>query len=179
MASQERGFGRQLDGLYRLHFQSLCANIRKSFGAGPPEPEDAVQAAFARFASLKAPGEVKDPRAFLYIAARNIVLDYKRRKKLRETYEHEQRTSDPERELEQITPERVVVGKEAFDLLVDAMKSLPQKQQVVLTMSRLEGKTYREICKETGWSLADVSRQMSLGMVSLVKAMRGQQDDEQ
>ncbi|PHZ85109.1 RNA polymerase sigma factor [Paremcibacter congregatus] len=168
-----------LDSLYRSHFPSLCANIRKSFGSGPPEPEDVVQAAFTKYANIAKPSKIKDPRAFLYITARNIVLDFKRRTKLSDSYIQEQIATDHELDLEKITPERVVIARERFEILVKVMKSLPRKQQIILTMSRLEGKTYREICQETGWSPADISRQMSEGMITLVKGLKNTKAENQ
>ena len=80
--SQTGAADERLDALYRNHFPELCANIRKSFGSGPPEPEDAVQTAFAKFAKLENPAAVRAPRAFLYIAARNVILDHKRSAKV-------------------------------------------------------------------------------------------------
>lgn len=172
VAGAGRTAGARLDALYRDHFADLCANIRKSFGAGPPEPEDAVQTAFAKFASLDNPGDIRNARAFLYIAARNVMLDHKRSAKVADAYIAEQIALDHELKLEGITPERVVVSKERFDILVETMRTLPKKQQVILTMSRLEGKSYREIREETGWSAGDISRNMNAGVSALVIALK-------
>lgn len=60
-----------IEGLYRDHFKDLCRNIHKSFGGGPPEPEEVVQAAFTKFASLENPERIAEPRSFLFITARN------------------------------------------------------------------------------------------------------------
>jgi len=162
----------RLDVLYRDHFTELCANIRKSFGAGPPEPEDAVQSAFAKFASLENPEKIRDARAYLYIAARNVVLDHKRTAKVANAYIAEQIALDHELKLEGITLERVVVSRQRFNTLVAAMRTLPRKQQVILAMSRLEGKSYSEIRKETGWSAGDISRNMTAGISALVIALK-------
>jgi RNA polymerase sigma factor (sigma-70 family) len=164
-----------LDELYRTHFNSLVANIRKSFGAGPPDPEDVVQSAFAKFATLENPQNIQDPRSFIYIAARNLVLDHKRSAKVADAYIAEQIALDVELKLEGITPERVVVAKDRFAILVEAMNTLPRKQQIILAMSRLEGKSYREISAETGWSAGDISRNMTLAITTLVVALNRKQ----
>ena len=52
------------------------------------------------------------------------------------------------------------------------MRALPKKQQVILAMSRLEGKSYREIREETGWSAGDISRNMNAGIAALVIALK-------
>lgn len=171
----DRSDDARLDALYRDYFASLVANIRKSFGAGPPEPEDVVQSAFAKYASLKNPEEIRDPRSFIFIAARNLVLDHKRSSKVADAYIAEQIAFDRDLVLEEITPERVVVAKERFDTLIEAMRRLPHKQQVILSMSRLEGKSYREIGEETGWSAGDISRNMNAAIAALVIALKRSQ----
>lgn len=165
-----------IEGLYRDHFKDLCKNIHKSFGGGPPEPEEVVQAAFAKFASLEDPERIAEPRSFLFITARNLLFDYWRRDSKANAYIAEQIALDADLKLEGITPERVVLAKDYFERLVAAIRSLPRKQQIVLGMNRLEGKSYRQIREETGWSSGDISRNMSAGMDALMRIMEGPDD---
>lgn len=162
----------ELDGLYRAHYGDLVVKIRAAFGSGPPEPEDAVQSAFMKFARLEDRATVSNPRNFLFISAQNIILDHKRASRTANAYIAEQLALDTDMALEQITPERVVESKERFSILVAAMRQLPQKQQVLLAMSRIEGKTYREIAAETGYSLADVGRSINQAITTLVIALK-------
>ena len=157
-----------IEGLYRDHFEDLCKNIHTSFGAGPPDPEDAVQAAFAKFAGLENPERIAAPRSFLFITARNIVLDFWRRDSRANAYIAEQVALDADQQLEGITPERVVIAKDYFDRLVSAVKTLPRKQQTILRMNRLQGKSYKQIREETGWSAGDISRNMNAAMDALL-----------
>lgn len=163
--------GALLDQLYRAHYSDLCKNINVNFGPGPPEPEDVVQAAFIKFAALDDPQSIRNPRSFLFVAARNLVLDYKRRAKLNDAYLADQIALDAELLLEEITPERVVIAKDYFDRLSAAIRRLPEKQQIVLAMSRLEGKSYQQIRAETGWSPADISRTLRAGMETVMVIM--------
>ncbi|MEO0550423.1 MAG: sigma-70 family RNA polymerase sigma factor [Pseudomonadota bacterium] len=164
--------------LYRTHFTSLCANIRKSFGAGPPEPEDVVQTAFMKFAGLSNRSGVHDPRAFIYTIARNLVLDHKRASKAADAYIAEQIALDQSMTLEGISPERLIASKEEFRVLIAAMRKLPRKQQIILMMSRLEGKSYKQIGQETGWSSGDISRNMAMGLSTLLQALKYPDDQE-
>ena len=106
------------------------------------------------------------------MTARNIVMDHKRKAKRNDAYVADQLSFDPHFQLEEITPERVLEEKERFEILVAAMKALPRKQQVVLTMSRLQGKTYEQIIRETGWSLGDISRNLNTGKTALREALQ-------
>ncbi len=76
----------QLSKLYRSHWQGLCQYVRHHFGAGPPEPEDVAQSAFARLARTEA-AQVENPPAFLYATARDLVVDHHRRERRAEAFE--------------------------------------------------------------------------------------------
>ena len=162
-----------LDDLYRRHAADIRATLLKTFGAGPPEPDDVVHEAFAKYASLDDPARVNNPRAFLYTTARNIVLDHKRRQKRVEAYVAQALHEAAALKLEGITSERVIIEKERFKIMVGAMKKLPRKQRVVLTMNRLHGKSYAEISRLTGWSAGDISRQMNAGLEAISEALDG------
>ena len=41
-------FAAQLEGIYAAHFAPLVSWLHHAFGAGPPEPEDVAQRAFAK-----------------------------------------------------------------------------------------------------------------------------------
>lgn len=160
-----------LDDIYRAYFRPLSAAIAKAFGQGPPEPEEVVQTAFLKFIGLKDRGKVLSARAFLYTAARNIIIDDRRRARRADAYVAAQLAYDSQFALEEITPERVLGEKERFDVMAAAMRKLPRKQQVVLTMNRLQGKSYEQIVRETGWSLGDISRNLNAGKQALMEAL--------
>ncbi|AXE63940.1 hypothetical protein BBF93_06700 [Hyphomonas sp. CACIAM 19H1] len=160
-----------LDEIYRAYFQPLSAAIARTFGQGPPEPEEIVQAAFLKFMRMEDRARVENARAFLFASARNIMLDHKRRSRRTEAYVAEQLAYDPDFQLEEISPERVLEAKDRLDVLTEALKALPYKQQVVLTLNRLHGKTYAEIIEATGWSLGDISRSLNAGKAALMEAL--------
>ncbi len=160
-----------VDGLYRQYWGELCGWLRKQYGAGPPDPEDVAQQAFTKYVNLKGAQNVKNPRAFLYTMARNIFLDNRRHDKCAESYIEEKLQQGEGEQIEEITPERVATEKERFALMVAATKKLPHKQQVVLTMNRMQGLSYSQISKKTGWSAADICRQMNAAMQTLADAV--------
>ena len=158
--------------LYRIYWQDLCGHLRRMFGAGPPEPEDAVQAAFVRFAALEEPQLVRNPRAFLLVTARNIILDQKRRSGRHLEYAKAVLAENSGPQLDEISPERVLIEKERFSVINEAFRQLPHKQQVILTLRRRYGYTYQQIAKETGWSYGDVYRQMDKALHALSQALK-------
>ena len=161
-----------IERLYREHFKSICVNLQRSFGGGPPDPEDIVQSAFVKFASLESKSKINNPRSFIYSIARNLILDHKRASKIADEYIAEQIALDRNISLQGISPERILASREEFNILIKTMQDLPHKQQIILTMSRLEGKSYKQISQETGWSTGDISRNMKDDMSALLKATK-------
>jgi RNA polymerase sigma-70 factor (ECF subfamily) len=158
--------------LYRVYWQDLCGHLRRMFGAGPPEPEDAVQAAFIRFAALEEPQSVRNPRAFLLVTARNIILDQKRRSGRHLDYAKAVLAENSGPQLDDLSPERVLLEKERFEVINAVFQTLPHKQQVILTLRRRYNYTYQQIADETGWSYGDVYRQMDKALASLSQALK-------
>ncbi|WP_157995055.1 RNA polymerase sigma factor [Peristeroidobacter soli] len=158
--------------LYRAHWQELCRYVSHTFGAGPPEPEDVVQLAFTRYAALDSPERIQNPRAFLFTMVRNIVLDYRRSQDRADRYARDALAQAGAAPLQDASPERVVMEWQRFDAINAALKKLPLKQQQVLAMSRVHGMTYEEIASRTGWSLADISRQLVRAVAALDAALK-------
>lgn len=163
--------GKDIDDIFRQEFSGLVRQIRSRFGDGPPEPEDAVQTAFARYAEVGIDQTIGDPRGFLYTLARNRMIDGKRRHKTQSTNIQRMGDEDIAQKVEEITPERVVLGRDSLDTMNALINTLPSKQRTVLALSRLEGLTYAEIAAQTGYSLADISRQMKAALVTLSEGM--------
>lgn len=154
----------EIELVFRREFAGLVRQLRSRFGEGPPEPEDAVQTAFARLSQADEQDRIDDFRAFLYTAARNLMLDGKRRSKTHASYIDRAVIGEFSSNVEEITPERVVLGKDRLDTMNDIISKLPEKQRIVLALSRLKGLTYAEIGAQTGYSMADISRQLTAAL---------------
>lgn len=169
--------GRTLEALYRQYWAELCKYLNRTFGPGPPDPEDVAQAAFAKYASLDDRSRIQNPRAFLYTTARHLVMDYQRQSKRLSGYIDDALYRAWGLDLEQITPERVLIEKERFQIIEAALKTLSPKQRTLLALHRLHGISYSEIRQRTGWSKADISRNMAAAVLVLKKALEeGRQD---
>ena len=159
--------GSELEQAYRQYWSELCKYINTKFGPGPPDPEDVAQLAFTRYAALENPAEVKNPRAYLYSTARNIVFDHYRKDKVARSYADDIQAQPELYGLEEITPEHVSIERDRLNIISEAIRRLPEKQQVVLTLKRCHGATYAQIAARTGWSMADISRQLSRALETL------------
>lgn len=164
-----------LDTLYRTYWKSLCLWLRRRYGKGPPEPEDIAQAAFAKIAALDDVDRIQNPRAFLYATAVNTALsgiDWISR--TRQFIDKE--LVDHGETVEEITPERVYLDKERFQIVNVAMDRLSAKQREILMRSRIQGQTYDQIGLDTGWSNAEISRQLNKALEILHNALENEEN---
>lgn len=140
----------RLGELYRTQWRSLCRYISSRFGAGPPEPEDVAQAAFAKFAALEQPEAIGNPAAFLRRAAHNIAVD---------AYRHQARTSIilhdlgiAESDNADLSPEDVLSARDELALVDEVIAGLKPKQRVAFLLHRIDGLTFVEIAQRMGIS---------------------------
>ena len=147
-----------LASLYDRYWAELCNYINKAFGGGPPDPEDVAQTAFEKYAALNNPDDIRNPRAFLYTAARNTVFDHKRREKTKNAHADDLINGGACGHVDEISPERVLIDKERLSIIEAAVAKMPEKQRHVFLLSALEGCGYAEISRRTGVPPSSVRR---------------------
>jgi RNA polymerase sigma factor (sigma-70 family) len=162
----------QLDCLYRLHWAELCRHVRKVFGVGPPEPEDVVQGAFARFAALERPGDIINPRAFLYKCARNIVLDHRRREKVRDRFDDDAVVLNFDADTASLDAERVLSGKQRLVIVEATIRAMEARQRRVLIMHAIHGQNYSEIARRMGLSPTRITQLFARAVQQCDQALR-------
>lgn len=165
-----------LEQLYREYRSELTAYIVGRFGAGPPDPDDIVQAAFEKLATYDQAGSIGNFRAFLYTTIRHLIVDSKRRDRRNELFIDDALYRAGAEKLAQLTPERVLEEKDRFSVMSQAIAKLPEKQQITLRLNRIDGLTYDEISRRTGWSISDISRQVRAAVETLRRAVEHADD---
>lgn len=159
-----------IEDLYRKHFADISRTLRRVFGEGPPEPEELAQQAFETITALDRTDHIENPRAFLFQVAVHAGYKAIRRARLFGHYASQQR-ANPDLDLEEIHPERIVLYKEKVRALADAMDALTLKQREIVVRARFHGQTYAEIAAAKGWSQADISRQLNSALKILADAV--------
>jgi len=158
---------RFLNHVFRQHYGELVGRLRKIHGAGPPEPEDIAQAAFSKLAGVKDFKRIHSPRAFLFRTAINLGLNSRDKIRRGRNFLSNQVDGNFASDVEEISPETVLMGKQELERVSMAMQRLTPKQKEILLRSRFRGQTYADIRKDTGWSEADISRQLARIMALL------------
>ena len=156
---------------YLSHREELCRYITKKFGVSLFEPEDVIQATFAKLAAVDQPTLIENPRAFLYKMAYNVAVDMQRRAQVRDN--HIGYTATFSEALDDTNPERVLDAQERLGLISKALWNMPKKRRRMFIMSRFENLSYAEISRRTGLSETVVRKHVSNALADCQKALRG------
>jgi RNA polymerase sigma-70 factor (ECF subfamily) len=160
------------EALYREHFPALCARIRRRFGAGPPEPEDAVQAAFERFAMAPDRSQIRNPAAFIYRSAFNYVLDYRRREAVSQRASAEIIAFETGRSPADHDVSRVIEAREELAAVAAAIEKLEPRRREVLLLRSVEELSCAEIARRMRLSPTRVIQLYAEAVAACAKALR-------
>ncbi|MEM8497172.1 MAG: sigma-70 family RNA polymerase sigma factor [Pseudomonadota bacterium] len=161
--------------LYDSALDELVKFLRGRFGAGPPEPDEVAQKAFARLLERDTlPDNLGEARALLWRTASNVAISEYRAIQVRR--EHGSRVSLMQNQTEGylFSPERVVLAKEQLERVVDALELMPNQRRRVFVLVRIEGLTHNEAAKRLGISRPAVSKHMALAATDLYSAAQEQ-----
>jgi RNA polymerase sigma-70 factor (ECF subfamily) len=160
----------KLADLYENYCAELCSYLRRTFGAGPPDAQDVVHEAFAKFAALADRSQVLNPRAYLYRSSYHIFIDERRRLSswrngvapaLAGTGTHN----------DEITPERVFIANQRLERLRDAIQALPAERRRSFLLHRLYGLSCAEIARRDGYSESAIKKHITLAMADIDVAL--------
>ena len=133
-----------LINLFESHYADLKAIIAYKFKKQHQDVEDILQDAFHNILRSDTLEQVENPKAYLYQTASNLALNRIRKQKYHENYLASQ---DVER-VEEVSPEQIVISRRALADVCESLEDFPEKYRRTFLLSRVEGKTYREISLE-------------------------------
>ncbi len=160
---------------YRDHWNDLVAWLYARYGAGPPEPEDVAQAAFSKIMAHESPEEIREPRAFLWRIAQNIVISEKRRSRTRHIHAEQEIRHLLEMPGDDLTAERVVIAKEQMALIVAVLEKMPKRRRRMLVLHRVHGLSQAEVARRMFRSASAVKKQIAIGLQALHDALNSEE----
>lgn len=137
--------------------------------------DDVVQASYERLLRVQETGPIANPRAFLFVSARNFALNQLRRLRC----ERRDLTAD----LDVATlfvdsagiPESIARTEE-LSLLVEAIRQLPPRCREVMTLRKIYGLSQKEVSLQLGISENTVEAQSRIGLRKCSDFFRSQGD---
>lgn len=131
--------------------------------------EDLVQEVYLAIPKARPILPVRDPRAFLFRIASNLAINRakqeQRRRALREANASILWTA-----VDEVTPERQLLGEQALARVSAAIDLLPERTRQILAWRRIDGLTNREIAARLSISDTAVEKHMRNAMAVLMRA---------
>lgn len=147
------------------HEAMLRAWLRSQFPDGT-DVDDIVQDAFIRVLRARGAGEVRSPKALLFVTARNLMLmQFRHRRVARED-------SLTDLELAGILDDstdvaEAVARSHELELLTEAIQSLPPRCRQILTLRKIYGLSQKEVAAELGIAEHTVESQGTIALRKL------------
>ena len=133
--------------------------------------DDLVQETFSRAIAAHATGPIVNPRAFLFVTARNLALNQLRH------YRYEcpplEKAPDPLSIVDEVNcPLESAARIEELEQLKIAIQSLPDRCREIITLRKIYGLSQKEIAEKLGISLSTVKTQVGIGMQKCIEHFR-------
>lgn len=144
------------------HEDALRAFLRSRFGTDE-EVDDIIQESYVRLLRARETGPLACPRAYLFITARNMMLRHLRRQRRTELapWPEEGEAAIPS---DALHARSHMEKSETLDLLIAAIKALPDKCRQVMTLRKIYGLSQREVAARLGITENVVEAQSMIGM---------------
>lgn len=140
-------------------FRGPLLSFFRKRSAESQDAEDLVQELFCRLAAREDKLTLDHPEAYIFQVAANLLRDRARRTVSRLAAASE--LSERGRfSCEEISPERVLQGRERVALVRQALAELPERTRAIFLLHRFEDLKYAEIAQRIGVSSSLVEKHM-------------------
>lgn len=121
------------------------------------EVDDLVQEVFLRMQVRGESSQVANVERYLFSVAASVLCDRARRSVVRHSADH--RTLElPDHPVEDLTPERVLMDREALEIVVAAIEDLSGRTRDVFLLHRFEEMSCNSIAAQLGLSVSAVEK---------------------
>jgi RNA polymerase sigma-70 factor (ECF subfamily) len=127
----------------------------------PADAEDAAQEVFANLCRRAELDRIDDIERYVFQAAANHLRDRFRRAKARPLVEADGFSDRQNLLVDPITPERELLGREAYAATVAALQELPERPRMIFILNRFEEMSGRDIASLLGVSQRLVEKDIS------------------
>lgn len=97
---------------------------------------------------------------YVFQVAANVLRDHSRRWSIRTEEAHYAQIEDVDPE-GGFSPERVVLGQEALQRLIDALQELPEKTQVIFSLYHFESVPQVDVARRLKMSISTIEKHMN------------------
>jgi RNA polymerase sigma factor (sigma-70 family) len=135
--------------------------------AAAADVEDLVQEVFLRLQSRRAESEIQDLERYLFVVARHVLAS-------RRSAPVQEGTDSLLNALhDEVSPERVMLGRERLDRALTVIASLTPRTRQVFLLHRFEEMTYQSIARRLGISVSAVEKHIMIALRALLQDVGG------
>lgn len=128
--------------------------------------EDLTQEVFARLLKRAELGEIANIEGYLFHTAANLLRE-RARKAARRPGDDASVDPDLAESVEDFSPERILLGREAYARMVEALQELPERARTIFVLNRFEELSAAEIARRLGVSVSTVEKDMMRAIAHL------------
>ncbi len=160
-----------MSAFFVTYRQPLARFFTKRIGPDA-DVDDLVQEVFTRIYKQGVNDRLDNPNAYIFQVAANLVRDRARRNSTRQEFSRSLAIDVADR-VEELSPERVLQGRQELKNLQSALAELPQRTRAVFLLHRFEGFKYKEIANRLGISTSAVEKHMMAAIRHVAERMGG------
>lgn len=135
------------------------------------DAEDLVQEVLSRLARQDL-ALIENAQGYIFQMAANVLRDRARRASVRTIIIQSPENFDIVDE-GSFTPERILQGQEALQIMISALYELPEPVRMVFSLYHFDGVTQVNISRKLGLSLSTVEKYMAKANRHLMRSLRG------
>lgn len=130
--------------------------LRRYFArrANAADVDDLVQDVFLLMQSRGDASEIENVEGYLFRTAANVLGQ--RRRRATWAWGRQDEVDDASSPADELSPERILIGKENFEALVEALEELPARSALAFMLFRLERLPQEDIARRMGISVRAV-----------------------
>ncbi len=154
-----------------LHYRAPLISFFLRRVSNRAEAEDLTQEVFMRVLKKSGADDIHNVEAFLFSTATNLLRDRARRQKIRTDYER-RILADPDRQAEELSPERNAIATDSLQNVLTVMTELDDRTRDIFVLRRLENLKVREIADMCGISISTVEKHIVKAVSYLARRLQ-------
>lgn len=144
---------------FRSEYAGALRNYFRKRGAQDATCDDLVQDVFSRLLSRKVEEGIRNPRGYIMQTALSVWNDHLRKRQSRQQ-KHHVSYDDVLHSPEGFSPERVLEGKQAIEMAVEAIKKMPSRTRQVYLLCHVDGMRRKEVARRLGISVSAIDKHL-------------------
>jgi RNA polymerase sigma factor (sigma-70 family) len=138
--------------------------------AGAADADDLVQEVFVRLHARAAGGQVDNVERYLFTVANHVLISRHRHDSAR-PWSRQSQLLDTMAPVEDVTPERVLIGRQEYQRMIEALRKLPPRAREAFIFHRFEEMSHPAIARRMGISVIAVRKLISRAMARIAEIM--------